>query len=108
MGTEPKGTLLKDIDEELSLKGGTPVTVLQNEKPTRLTRKLAISQALESYTEAKKADKFTAFDLGMRFQSANGEVSISDKESVLIQAALESQWPQPGIYVPLCRWLEGE
>lgn len=100
-------SVLKDIDEVMCLQGGTPLKTGSGAKPVDLTRRLAIIQALETYSDAAKGDKFKAFDLGMRFESANGELSIDSKESVMIQAALEKAWPQPGIYVPMCRWLEG-
>ena len=105
MTEEPKGTTLTDFNEELCLQQGTPINVLRAGKPVHLTRRLAVMQALESPKQT--TDKFKAFDLGMRFMSANGEVSIDSGESEIIKAAIEEEWPQPGIYVPLCRWLEG-
>ncbi len=107
MSKEPKGTKLIDLDEELCLQGGTPINTLVAKKSVPLTRKLAIIQALSSHADTEKGDKFKAFDLGMRFESANGEVSIDSKESEMIKSAIEKAWPQPGIYVPICRWLEG-
>lgn len=107
MNEEPKGTMLVDIDKELSLRGGTPVSVLSSEKSVNLTRKIAIVQALEAHSATQKGDKFKAFDLGMRFESANGKISITAEESVMVKSAIEKAWPQPGLYVPLCRWLEG-
>lgn len=100
--------VLTDIDELVSLKGGTPVKVLSGGEPVNLTRRLAIIHALEDYSDTSKGDKFKAFDLGMGFESASKEISINSEESVMIQAAVEKAWPQPGIYVPLCRWLEGK
>ena len=105
MTEEPKGTTLKDIDDEVCLQEGTPVNVLSAGKPVHLTRRIAIVQSLESHSET--ADKFKAFDLGSRFASANGDISIDSSESEMIKVAIEKQWPQPGIYVPMCRWLEG-
>lgn len=107
MTEEPKGIALTDIDEEICLRGGTPVNVLSGKKEVKLTRKIAVIQALESHSATEKGDKFKAFDLGMRFDSANGKISISADESVMVKVAIEKAWPQPGIYVPLCRWLEG-
>lgn len=107
MPDEPKGTTLKDIDEEMCLNHGTSMSVISAGKQVQLTRKLAIVQALETYSDAAKGDKFKAFDLGMRFDAANGELKISSEESEMVKSALEKAWPQPGIYVPLCRWLEG-
>lgn len=108
MTEEPKGITLTDLDEELHLRAGTPVEVLQGGKKAKLTRRLAIIQSLESHSETQKGEKFVAFDLGMRFQSANGDISITADEAVMVKAAIEKGWPQPGIYVPICRWLEGE
>lgn len=107
MTEEPKGTTLEDIDEQV-LQSGTPINVVNGGKQVKLTRKIAIIQALESHSSAEKGDKFKAFDLGMRFFKANGQVAIDSDESTMIKSALEEAWPQPGIYVPLCRWLEGE
>ena len=105
--TEPKGITLKGLDEHLSLVE-TPVFTKRGGKEVPLTRKLAVTQALETHSDAKKEDKFLIFDLGLRFRNANGSVEISAEESVLIKSALEPAWPQPGLLVPLCRWLEGE
>lgn len=104
MPDEPKGTTLKDLDEQICL-AGMPVSTKSGKKQTILTRRIAIVQALETHSETE--DKFKAFDLGMQFNSANGELSIDSKESEMIKSALEKAWPQPGVYVPLCRWLEG-
>ena len=103
---KPKGIELKDLDEVLSL-AGNPVLTLRCKKEVPLTRKLAVVNAVETYSEAEKDDKFVLFDLGLRFYNAGDSVKIDAKESVLIQAAIEVAWPQPGIYVPLCMWLEG-
>lgn len=103
---EPKGTVLTDIDELVCLRSGTPIDTISGGKPAPLTRKIAIVQALETHEDA--GDKFKTFDLGIRFSKANGSLAIDADESVLIKAALEKAWPQPGIYVPLCRWLEGQ
>lgn len=105
MTEEPKGITLKDLDEKICLQGGTPIHTISGGKEVDATRKLVIIQALESHKGA--GDKFKAFDLGMRFESANGRISISSDESVMIKAAIEEAYAQPGIYVPLCRWLEG-
>ena len=107
MTEEPKGTVLTEIDLELHLSG-IPVNVQSSGKATHLTRKIAIIQALETHSETEKGDKFKAFDLGMRFDSANGSIAVDADEAVMIKSAIEKAWPQPGIYVPLCRWLEGE
>lgn len=107
MPDEPKGTALKDIDERICLLGGTPMTVIWDRKKVELTRKLAIIHALETHAETKKGEKFKAFDLGMRFETANGELSIDSSEAEMIKKAIENAWGQPGVYVPLCRWLEG-
>lgn len=104
---EPKGTTLEDINEEISMNTG-PITTVSGGEKVPLTRRLAIVQALATHSDTKGEDKFKVFDLGMRFEKANGQVLIDSKESELIKAALEEAWPQPGIYVPLCRWLEGE
>lgn len=100
--------VLTGIDELVTLKGGTPVKVLSGGEPVNLTRRLAIIHALEDYSDTSKGNKFRAFDLGMRFELDDEEISIDSEESVMIQAALEKAWPQPGIYVPLCTWLEGK
>lgn len=107
MPDEPKGTTLTDIDEHVCLNTGTPVNVVSGGKQVQLTRKIAICQALETYSDAAKGDKFHAFDLGMRFSAANSTIAIDSSESEMIKSAIEKAWPQPGIYVPLCRWLEG-
>lgn len=107
MSDEPKGTTLENLEEHVCLNEGTPVNVLSGGNQVKLTRKIAIIQALESYSDAAKGDKFKAFDLGMRFSTANGTVEIDSEESELVKSALEKAWPQPGIFVPLCRWLEG-
>ena len=108
MTNEPKGITLTNLDELLCLNNGTPITILSGKKPTELTRKLAIVQALETHSETEKGEKFKAFDLGMRFESANGQsMAIDAEEAVMIKSAIEKAWPQPGVYVPLCRWLEG-
>jgi len=106
MKEEPKGTTLEGLDEELRLPTG-PINTTWGGEQVNLTRKIAISVALSTYVDAKKADKFIAFDIGVRLHNANGTVAISGDESTLIKLALEAAWPQPGIYVPLCRWLEG-
>lgn len=106
MSNEPKGITLTDIDEELCLNG-TPVDVVSGGKQKHLTRKIAIIQALENHSEIEKGEKFKAFDLGMRFSSANGSLAISAEDAVMIKSAAEKAWPQPGLYVPLCRWIEG-
>lgn len=107
MTEEPKGIALKDLDEVIYMQEGTAVSTVSGGKNVELTRKLAVVHALGNYADAVKDDKFKAYDLGMRFTSANGEVSVDADESVMIKLAVEIQWPKPGIYVPLCRWLEG-
>lgn len=98
---------LKDLDAKLSLSTG-PINTASGGKPVILTRKIAIIQALEGYSGAETGDKFKVFDLGIRFEHANGQISITPKESELIQAAVMEGWDQPGISVPLSRWLEGK
>ncbi len=105
MPDEPKGTTLTDIDEHVCLNTGTPVNVVSGGKQIQLTRKIAIVQALETHSET--ADKFKAFDLGMRFSTSNSTIAIDSCESEMIKSAIIKAWPQPGICVPLCRWLEG-
>lgn len=106
MTDEPKGITLTDLDEEVCLQKGTP-KVESSGKLVKLTRRIAIVHALESHSDTKKGDKFKAFDLGMRFQSANGDIAIDIDEASMLKLAIESGWPQPGVFVPLCRWLEG-
>lgn len=97
---------LEGLDEHICLRGGTPVSTIRGGETVVMDRRLAVVQALECYKEAE--DKFKVFDLGMRFEKANGSVDVNDEEAALIQKALDAEWPQPGIYVPLCRWLEGK
>lgn len=104
---EPKGTTLKNVDAFVIMPSGTTINTISAGRKVKLTRKMAIVQALESYSDAQKNDKFKAFDVGIRFEKANGQVSIDSVECTMIKLALEKAWPQPGIYVPLCRWLEG-
>lgn len=107
MAEEPKGTTLTGLDEIVCMQGGTPVSTLHTGKQVTLTRRLAVARSLETHSDTERGDKFKAFDLGMRFESANGQIAIDASESVMIQNAVEKEFPQPGIYVPMCRWLEG-
>lgn len=103
----PKETALKDVDEIISMPSGAAINTLSAGEKVKLTRKIAIVLALEEYSDAERGDKFKVFDLGIRFSKANGRVLITPDECDLIELAIEKSWPQPGIYVPLCRWLEG-
>ena len=107
MSEEPKGTTLENLDELVCLNEGTPINVKSSGKQVQLTRKIAIAQALETYSDTAKGDKFKAYDLGKIFSKANGTVAINSEEAEMIKSALFLAWPQPGIYVPMCRWLEG-
>lgn len=97
---------LKNLDAELSLSTG-PISTASGGKQVILTRKIAVIQALEGYSGAETGDKFKVFDLGIRFEHANGQISITTKESELVRAAVMAGWDQPGLSVPLSRWLEG-
>ncbi len=107
MTNEPKGIALKDLDTELRMSDGMPSHVVFGNKKVNLTRKIAIVQALEVYSDTAIGDKFKAYDLGTRFGLANGKISINIDEAGMIKSSIEKAWPQPGVYVPLCRWLEG-
>ena len=101
---EIEDVTLEGLDEEICLRGGTPVSTIRGGETVVMTRRLAVVQALESHKGAE--DKFKVFDLGMRFEKANGSIVLNDKEVVMAQKAVDSAWPQPGIVVPLARWLE--
>lgn len=106
MTEEARGIALDGLDEQMHSIDGTPRSTLSGGDQVSLTRKLAIVKALEEFSDAD--DKFKAFHLGMRFNSANGSISISAEESVMIKAAVKKAWAHPGVCVPLCEWLEGE
>ncbi len=106
MTDEPKGTTLTGLDEEILLSGSR-ISVAQNGKSVNLTRKIAITQALDKHSGTTKEDKLKAYELARESESANGQILLNHEEAAMIKAAIEANWGQPGIYVPLCRWLEG-
>ncbi len=103
----PAQTTLKELDKVLTLSTG-PVGTVSGGKQVALTRKIAVIQALENHSKAEKGDKFKVVDLGIMFEKANGQISVNEKQLELIRAAVTESWEQPGICVPLRRWLKDE
>lgn len=107
MTKEPKGITLKGLDEVLTSMSGTPLKTSVDGESVPLIRSIALMQALETYTDGKKEDKFKIFDLGLRLHNAVVSMDINVEESVLAQAAIEKAWPQSSVFASMCRWLEG-